>query len=238
MAWITGRRIHPELMDDPDADRVELDRALGYLRAVNRRLGGASLALRQFKQWARRWPADRTIRVLDVGTGSADIPLAIAEWARGAGHRVHVTGIDLHQTTVDLARRCIGDREDIEIIQADALTLTDRFEANAFDYAHAGLFLHHLNDVQVMTVLRMMDRLASRGVIWNDLIRGVPGKLGVRVLMAWPGVPKMVRHDAVVSVAAGFTRREALDLARRAGLANIRMHSRLFYRFALVSEKG
>ena len=103
------------------------------------------------------------------------------------------------------------------------------------DYAHAGMFLHHLDDVQVLTALRIMDRLTTRGLIWNDLVRGPVEAIGVRLLAL--GEPATVRHDAIASVAAAFTRREALDLARRVGLSNVRYRRHLFGRFTLVSSK-
>ena len=223
------------MMDDPDVDRADLDRSLPFIRMVNRRLGGASAAVRHLARWSSQWPAGETILVIDIVTGSADIPLAITRWARGAGRRVHVTGIDLHPTTLQLAREHVGEVPNIELVQADALQLMDRFEAGAFDYAHAGMFLHHLDDIEVMTVLRIMDRLAGRGLIWNDLVRGPVELLFVRLLTL--GRPAIVRHDGIVSVAAGFTRREALDLARRVGMEDIAYRRHLFGRFTLTSTK-
>ncbi len=173
------------------------------------------------------------IRVIDLGTGSADIPLAIVRWARGAGLHVQVTAVDAHQTTLDLAREQVGDDPDIELVCADALALMERFEPGAFDYAHAGMFLHHLADIEVMTILRVMDRLSTRGLIWNDLVRGPVEAAAIRLLTL--GRSAMVRHDGAVSVAAGFTRREVLDIAGRVGLANVEYRRHLFGRFTLVS---
>jgi hypothetical protein len=222
-------------MDDPDAERDELDRSLRFIRMVNRRLGGANAALRHLARWSADRPADEPIRVIDLGTGSADIPLAITRWAARAGRRVRVTGIELHPTTLRLAREHVGDRPDIELVEADALKLMDRFEPGAFDYAHAGMFLHHLDDIEVMTVLRIMHRLTTRGVIWNDLVRGTVELMLVRLLTV--GRPAMVRQDGRRSVANGFTRRQALELARRVGLPNVAYRRHLFGRFTLTSTK-
>jgi len=229
-------------MDDPAVDRDQLDRSLRFIRAINRRLGGTAAVLGHLRRWSAGWPAGEVIRIIDLGTGSADIPLAIVRWARAGGMRVHVTAIDAHPTTLDLAREYLrqalgpGDPEDIELVRADALSLMDHFEPGAFDYAHAGMFLHHLDDIEVMTVLRVMDRLTTRGVIWNDLLRGTVEAVAVRLLTL--AGPAMVRHDARVSVAAGFTRREVLDLAGRVGLPHIEYRRHLFGRFTVVSTKS
>ncbi|MHC4710331.1 MAG: methyltransferase domain-containing protein, partial [Planctomycetota bacterium] len=232
---LTRRRRAPEMMDDPDVDRTDLDRSLRFIRMVNRRLGGAGAVVRHLARWSSRWPAGETIRVIDIGTGSADIPLAITRWAQRAGHRVHVTGVDRHATTLQLAREHVGEVPSIELVQADALQIMDRFEAGTFDYAHAGMFLHHLDDIEVMTALRIMHRLAGRGLIWNDLVRGTVELLLVRLLTL--GRPAIVHHDGIASVAAGFTRHEALDLARRVGLPDIAYRRHLFGRFTLTSTK-
>ena len=232
---LTRRRRAPERMDDPNVDRAELECSLRFIRMVNRRLGGVNAALGHLERWSARWPADRPIRLIDIGTGSADIPLAIVAWAARAGRRVHITGVDLHPTTVALAREHVGDCPHVELVRADALRLTERYEVGAFDYAHAGMFLHHLDDVEVMTMLRVMDRLTTRGLIWNDLVRGTMEALSVRVLTL--GRPAIVRHDGIASVAAGFTRREALDLAQRVGLPEVAWRRHLFGRFTLTSTK-
>ena len=236
MSMLTARQHTPELMDDPNVDRADLEASLRFIRMVNRRLGGVAATLNHLKRWAATWSADRTIRILDVGTGSADIPLAIANWASTSQHRVHITAIDLHETTLSVAREQVGNRSDIELVQADARNLMDIFEPRTFEYAHAGMFLHHLSDIEVMTVLRIMDRLTTRGMIWNDLVRGPIETLAVRLLTL--RAPAMVKHDGVISVAAGFTRREVLEVAKRVGLEKPKYHRHVFGRFTLVSEKA
>ena len=236
--FLTRRCIVPELMDDPAADREDLARSLQFIRMVNRRLGGAAAALHHLRRWSRFWPPGETVRILDVGTGSADIPLAIVRWAAKEGFRVHITAVDLHETTLELARVAIEGRCEIELVQANALHLMDQFKPGSFDYAHAGMFLHHLQDIEVVTVLRIMDRLATGSVIWNDLIRGVMARIGVRLaILAYPGLPAMARHDARVSVQAGFTKAEAIDLAERAGLSPVAYRRHRFHRFTLVNHK-
>jgi SAM-dependent methyltransferase len=204
------RLITPEHMDAPDASREELALALGYLRWVNRRLGGESALLGHLRRWSRDWPraGEGVVTLLDLATGSADLPIAARRWALASGFDLRITGVDLHPTTLELAREHVagvgGDiAAGITLVQADARRLTDAFKPGGFDYVHAGLFLHHLPELEVLTVLRIMDRLASRSLIWNDLVRTPLAGGAIRVLTL--GQPPMVRHDAIVSVQAGFT---------------------------------
>lgn len=258
------RVLTPELMDDPGVPRDDLALSLRYIRAVNRRLGGVSSLLFHLHGWSRDWPKGRPITLLDIATGSADLPIAAVQWARRAGHDLRVTAVDLHPTTLDLAREHIArtDSSDscqtchdcaalstvvplargahapplshplsalIELRQANALHLMDHFAPASFDYVHAGLFLHHLPEIEILTVLRIMDRLSRAGLIWNDLVRSRVGYATINLMTL--GLPRIIRHDATVSVRAGFTRREALDLATRAGI------TRPDYRWNLLTHR-
>jgi len=223
-------------MDDPAATRADLDASLRFIRFINRRLGGSAALIRRLRAWSNRWPRDRPVTLLDVGTGSADIPLAAVRWARSAGFDLRVTAVDLHETTLDLARDYVGDEPAVTLLQGDALRLTDRFEPGSFDYAHAGMFLHHLSEIEVLTALRMMDRVARAGIVWNDLVRAPIAALSVRLLTL--GQPAIVRHDALVSVRAGFTPAEVREIARRLDLVHCRVRASLWtQRFTLAGER-
>ncbi len=232
---LTRRRLSAEMMDDPDVDPDDLAASLAFIRLVNRRLGGTRAALAQFKRWSRDWSGGDSIRIIDLGTGSADIPMAITRWAAGVGRRVHITAVDAHPTTLALAREHVGRCRDIEFVQADALKLTDLYSPGDFDYAHAGMFLHHLDDIEVMTALKQMDRLSRRGLIWNDLVRGTIEKILVRLLTM--GRSQIIRHDGAASVGAGFTKHEALELVDRVGLSEVVYRRHPFGRFTVVSTK-
>lgn len=237
------KRVHtPEMMDAPDAPRERLASALGFIRGVNRRLGGVRALVSHLSRWSANWPTDRPVTLLDIGTGSADLPVAARRWAMGRGFDLRVTGVDNHPTTLDLAREHVAAQGDdvargVELVEADALSLTDRHSDRSFDYVHAGLFLHHMDsEIKVLTMLRIMDRLAARGIVWNDLMRSRIGLAAIRLMTI--GQDEMVRHDAYVSVKAGFTKREALDLAHRVDLHYCRYSWNLFtHRFTLAGEK-
>ena len=230
------RRLTPELMDAPDAPREELADALAYLRWVNRRLGGTRALIANLERWSARWPRGRTITMLDLGTGSGDIPLEAVRWARTRGIDLRVTGLDVHDATLDLAREHCKGEDRVTLVRGSALELASLFPAGSFDYVHAALFLHHLRDIGVLTVLAGMARVARRGVVWSDLHRSRFHRLMVNCFLV--NANAMVRHDARVSVEAGFTKREVVDLAQRTDLGFARYHRPpLWYRFTLAGER-
>ena len=230
---LTGRSVETELMDNPGVSREELETSFRFIRAVNRRLGGAKAILRALDGITRTWPSQRELRLLDVGTGCADIPLAIAAWADRRHRPFRIVAIDNHERTVELAQEAVAREPRIVVAPMDARDIMRHFEAGAFDVAHAGMFLHHLSDIEILTVLRCMQRVATT-VVWNDLVRDAISRVGVRLLTI--GAPRIVRHDAIVSVRKGFTRGEAIDLARRVGLEQIVYRRFLFGRFTIVGS--
>src|SRR5438045_6283354 len=64
----------PELMDRPQPVSVELESDLRNLRALNRYFGSYRLVRHFLRGWIR--PNDR-LRVLDLATGSGDVPRMI-----------------------------------------------------------------------------------------------------------------------------------------------------------------
>lgn len=231
----TGRVLVGELMDAPDVDPAQLARALAYIRSVNRWLGGTRGLLSHLTRWTRGWNPAQPIRLLDVATGSADIPLAAVAWARARGLRIEITAIDNHDSTLAQAREQVGREGAIRLMKLDARAMLAEFGPDAFDFVHAGLFLHHLSDADALRTLAAMNTLASRGLVWNDLVRSPWAPIALEAILI--GQPHIVRHDAHASVKAGFTRREALAFASAAGLARVRYSTILLHRFTLTSHK-
>ena len=81
----------PELMDRPQPVTRELERDLANLRSFNRWFGGHGLVRHFLRRWLK--PNGNT-RILDVATGSGDIPRLIADHARRQDVSVQIDAID------------------------------------------------------------------------------------------------------------------------------------------------
>ena len=226
-------------MDDPAADPADLRRSLAYIRRINALLGYTRGTVGHLRRFSRGWRAGETIRILDVATGSADIPRAVLRWSARSGFDVRVVAIDLHHTTLRLAREGDDRAKDpseadrLHFVQADALRLP--FADASFDYVLTAMFLHHLDDGAAAAVLREMGRVARRGVVAADLLRHRRAYAWITLftLLAGP----MVKHDARASVAQAFTRAEVLRLRDAAGLDFARYYRHFGHRFALAGER-
>jgi SAM-dependent methyltransferase len=224
-------------MDRPDVDPEELARSLADLRAVNRWLGGTRAVLRHLDSLFAGRPAAAR-RILDVATGSADVPLAIVRRARERGHAAEVVATDLHPATLELARAHTAGEPAVRVEAADALSLP--YPDGAFDAAICCTALHHFDARDdVLRVLRELHRVSRLGIVVSDLRRSRPALLGTRLLAAtvWRRHP-VTRHDGPLSIRRAFTPAELLDLARAAGLPDPRVHPHLFFRLVLVSRRA
>lgn len=243
-----------ERMDRPDVDPADLTGALGHVAAVNRWLGGARALLRHLPAAIPAGLADapvseppldapRPVRLLDVGTGSGDLPLAIAAWAETgpgadarAGRSLEITAVDLHARTLRVAAARTASEPSIRLVRGDGLALP--FETGAFDVALLSMTLHHMDGEALVGILQELGRVARGGkVLVGELERCVPGYLGARLLGAtiWRRNP-VTRHDGPLSVLRAFTPNELLDLAGNAGLGDPRIHRHLLFRLVLLAD--
>lgn len=204
----------PELLDEERHDPRELMHSLGQVAAVNRWLGGDRSLLLHVAPLLR---ADRTTHILDIGTGSADLPRRIVEYARSKGRSVHITATDIHPQMREIAQRECAVYPEIAIDAADALDL--KYGRKSFDVATLSLTLHHFDGDLRLRVLRELGRVARDAVIVNDLERTRLNYVGARLMaMTFWRSNRLTRHDGPLSVLRAFTPEELATLAAEAGL--------------------
>jgi len=218
-----------EHLDGPLTDPAVLQGNLRDLRRINRFLGGIGLSQRACEALIGRMDrggvaqgaATPTVelRLLDVGTGGADIPMAlITSWQR-RGLAVRITGLD---SRAEVLRAAISERPELrripelELIEADGRRLP--YGDRTFDIAHASLLLHHLEPAEANALLREMARVSDTGIVVNDLARGRLAWLGAWLLVHLATTNRFTRHDGPLSVRRAYTLPEARALVDAAGL--------------------
>ncbi len=231
-ALVPARRFDPELMDRPDNSPAELEAALRDLRLVNRWLGGGRALLRALDPWLDAATDGRPLEVLDVGTGGADLPLAMVRHARARGRAIRITAVDRDPVTASIARRETAAYPDVRVLCADARELP--FEPRSFDLVTASLFLHHFRAAEIVELLRGFRRLARRAVLVNDLRRHVVPWSFIRVVGRLTARSRMFLHDAPLSVLRGFTPGELREIVREAGIERAEVRRRWPYRLLLT----
>jgi 2-polyprenyl-3-methyl-5-hydroxy-6-metoxy-1,4-benzoquinol methylase len=208
-----------ELMDRLDAPAAELTQSLSDIARLNR-IGGTQTIRRHVAPFLARLRPGETLRILDIGTGAADIPLALATWARRRGRRVRVTALEMHPTIWRHAAHAAKDTPEVRIVAANGLEPPIR--PRSVDVALCSLVLHHLPEEAVVALLRQLAALVRLGFVISDFRRGRLAWAAVWVVTRATACGRIARHDGPLSVRRAYTRAELTHLAERAGLPDLR----------------
>jgi ubiquinone/menaquinone biosynthesis C-methylase UbiE len=227
-----ARRDEPELMDAPDLDPEELAGNLRDIRRVNRLLGGTAIVLRHLPTLITAAPRGRCLTVLDLATGSADIPVAISRWAKRNRQAMTIVASDSSEQMLADARRQVSSSPKISLVRYDARSVP--LPDASFDIVLLSLSLHHFPPDEAVRVLREMRRLARVGFIVNDLRRCRLGYLGAHLAGKLTTRNRLTRHDAPLSVLRAYTPDELADLLRQAGVTDAEISTHRWFRMAAV----
>jgi ubiquinone/menaquinone biosynthesis C-methylase UbiE len=224
-----------EHLDGPLDDQPTLVGNLRDLRLLNRLSGGVALS---------RWGVNRLLdgsseagTVIDVGTGAADIPVALLADAVWRGRTLEVTAVDSRSEVLAAARVA---RPSLDQIQRLRLALVDParlpYQNETFDVGHASLVIHHLDEDAAVRFLAELGRVSRRGVVINDLHRGELGLFGAWLAGRFLTRNRYTRDDSQLSVRRAYTIAETEALLRKAGLEPVDRRTSAFgQRYAIVA---
>lgn len=198
-------------MDRPQPASPELVSDLANLRALNRYFGSYRLIRYFLRRWIHR---GASLRILDLATGSGDIPRLVVEFARKVAAQVEIDAADFQASTVEIARQLSGGFPEIRYHRAD---IHHFGENQTYDIVLISLALHHFSADEAVQLLRRCRELSRSHVLVADLRRGWFAKIGVDFLTTVFFREAMTRNDARLSAARAFSFRELDDLARVAG---------------------
>jgi SAM-dependent methyltransferase len=234
MSWLDlPRSDETEEIDDPSQPYEEIVRSMGDVARANRVFWGTRTVLSHVAHLLRHVPAETPIRVLDIATGSADIPRALMAWGRRRGLALSVIGVDNMPAMLRMAH---AEDPALTLVQADALHLP--FAPRSFDIALCALAFHHFGFETSARVLEAMDSLTTRGFVVSDLRRDRLTLLTVKTGLALIRSHPFTRHDGSASVRRAFTPREYAKMVAVSSVQNVQIHSHGYVRLALVQDKG
>ncbi|HLZ24796.1 MAG TPA: methyltransferase domain-containing protein [Ktedonobacterales bacterium] len=219
-----------EMMDEPQVDAGALRHSLRDLRRINGLLGWRRMVVRTVARTVEARGSRGSFSLVDVASGSGDMPLAVARWARRRGITARIVVTDVNPEIVMAARAFLAETPGIAAERQDALALS--YPDGSFDIALCTLALHHFAPDDAVGVLREMGRV-GRQVLVFDLVRSPLAFVGAVVLTHLPGMEAMTGHDGPASVRRAYTAPELRELARQAGLRDGRVSVRFPFRLTL-----
>jgi ubiquinone/menaquinone biosynthesis C-methylase UbiE len=240
--WAPPQHNREELLDAGRASRAQIRESLRDLRRINALLGNSKLVVNETIALLEKRGLRRAT-ILDVGTGSADLPLHLLCAARARNMDLEIIALDCKAVHLQIAREYL-DREPIEVKARVLLLGGDAFrlplENASVDLVASSLFLHHFRAPQIEMLLNEFSRVSKIGWLMNDLVRHYAPLVFFK--MTWPifAHSHLTRHDGVASFRRGYTVAEMKSHIHRMSLREvsdiqIKPH---FFRMMLVGEKS
>jgi ubiquinone/menaquinone biosynthesis C-methylase UbiE len=162
-------------------------------------------------------PAD-SMRVCDLGTGPADIPLRLAR-RRPAWQ---LTAVDIAPAMLDLARQALrqaGLERSVELVLADAKHLTAALPLGGFDAVISNSILHHVSDVRAYW--QQAAALAGKNALFfhRDLARPDSEAQARQIVQQYAtDATTLLQEEYYRSLLAAYTPEEVRMQLHRAGL--------------------
>lgn len=197
----------PELLESGSLDPADVRANLADLARLNRLPGGTGASAGAIARLVRGVAQPR---IVDVGTGRGDMPVAFAR----RGWRT--IAVDDNPEVLQVARSVTRRVSAVEVVDADGARLP--FPDDAVDAAHCSLLIHHLAPDRAVAVLAEMSRVARHGVVVNDLRRGVVPLAITAATTVALARSRVTRADGIASARRAYTLRELDELLERAGL--------------------
>ena len=145
------RRFNPaelELMDRPQPVSAELERDLENIRELNRWFGSYALISLFLSRWIK---AGSSLRIVDLATGSSDIPRLIAEYGRKVGAELRIDALDRQSATLEIAKKLSARYPEITFVEGNLLEWD---ATEPYDLVFCTLALHHFSDDDAVRVLQ------------------------------------------------------------------------------------
>ncbi len=198
------RTVESELLDADCGTSAEIAGALADLRRVNRWFGGVTTSERLLERVVNESTL-RRFELLDVGSGSGDVPLALVRRFERRGVRLSPTLLDQQGTHLpQLATAVIGDALDLP------------FPPESYDLVTCSLLVHHFEPPMLDRFVHEALRVARIALIINDLRRS-----RLHLALATAARPlfrsRMAWRYGIVSIRRAYTQQELRGLLAGTG---------------------
>ncbi len=198
------RRVQREWLDELEPADDRAARSRRDLRRLNWWMGSAGILARRLRSAFR---GDAPRRLLEFGAGDGWLMLETAKRLAADWQGVHVTLLDRQRVvspaTIENLER-LGWK--VELLQADAREWLRQAGLPQYDTMIANLFLHHFSNEELAEMFgrcaahtQVLCAVEPRRSLWALAFSHMLGVIGCN---------HVTRHDAPISVRAGFSQRE------------------------------
>ncbi len=229
MPNLTHRSYTKELLDGTGIPYKDIIHNMRELDTINTWLGGHRITLQGFKKLAGR---RKNISVAEIGCGGGDNLRAIEKYCAGNNIALNMYGIDIN---ADIASFALKQTPKLNIICKDYREV--KFDTKP-DIIFSSLFCHHFTDEELAAQLLWMKENSGTGFFINDLQRHTLAYYSIRLLTSLFSKSYLVRNDAPLSVARGFTKNEWESIFDKAGIYGESIDWKWAFRYLIICAHG
>ncbi len=204
------RRVHVEELDHLSSEDPAAKRSRRDLLRVHRAMGTVGIIARGCRQLLSTMPVNgtpsltRPLRILELGAGDGRLMLRVAHALGKSFGQVELVLLDRQDIVTDetmVAYAALGWQASTRVVDVRNWA-ADAALSEQQDLVITTLFLHHFEGAELDTLLRAMASTSNRTFACEPR-RGFIARTGSR-LVGLIGANSVTRHDAVLSVQAGF----------------------------------
>ncbi|WP_153798804.1 methyltransferase domain-containing protein [Foetidibacter luteolus] len=229
---LSKRSYSKELLDNDDIPFDDIRQNMKELNVINTWLGGHAITLAGLK---RLLGARKTVTICEIGCGGGDNLHAISKYCRQNKIAVNCIGIDIKRDCIEYAKEQWRHPVTVTWIASDYQAV--EFERKP-DIIFSSLFCHHFTEAQLAKQLQWMKANSTIGFFVNDLQRHVLAYHAIKILTRLFSSSYLVKNDAPLSVARGFTKNEWQQVVKSAETGPCQVQWKWAFRYLLIYRHG
>ena len=228
------RTIEPEWLDELPPDDPRAMRSRRDLRRINALMTNSTLVARELM---RVFSAKSPHTITEIGAGDGHFMLRVAEKISTEWRAMDIVLLDqqsLVSTETSAKFAAVGWQP--QAVMADVFAWLAQPGGPMLDVIVANLFLHHFDAARLAELLSLIAR-RTRVLIACEPARSGRALLASH-LLGMVGCNDVSRHDALVSVRAGFKNRELSGLWPAGSAWTLREHARGLFSHCFVATRA
>ena len=230
--FLSNRSQQKELLDDDHIPFEDIKQNMRELNLINSWLGGHNITVHGLKSiLAAQKKTEKPYTICEIGCGGGDNLFAIDKWAKRNGYTIYLVGIDKKKECIDYAKEKINTERYQWINSSYEKADLSKIKP---DIVFSALFCHHFTNEELIFMMLWMKENSSLGFFINDLHRHFLAFFSIKVLTKLFSKSYLVRHDAPLSVARGFTKKDWQIIMQQSGIKNCSIRWKWAFRWLIT----
>ena len=214
-----------------DADGIpfeDIKRNMQELDFINTKLGGHAISKKGLAVLAGE---KKQIHICEIGCGGGDNLLALQRFCRQKNIHATFTGIDIKPACIEFASTRQTLQQHTTWVVSDYAKVV--FDSKP-DVIFSSLFCHHFTHEELISQVQWMKENSIAGFFINDLQRHWLAYYSIKILTGLFSKSYLVKNDAPLSVARGFTRKDWRQIFASAGIKNYSIQWKWAFRYLII----